>query len=703
MRANLIWKTTTALAAVAFAMPVWAQAADQAPASQAASQGTDSGQLTDIVVTARKTTENNQRAPASIVAMNGTELAERGVTDLQSLDKVLPSATLRTQGSVVQVFIRGIGTRSDLPNFAGATVFNFNGITVQRYGTFGLTFDPDRIESIAGPQGTLYGASAAGGAINVFSARPTGDNSGYASVLVGDYDTVQASADQNVALTDKVSVRGSFDINRRGDSYFRDDLDTDNNYGVRLSMLIKPTDNLDINVFYNHVGDTGKPNNTLISIPLIQPGNPYYIPPTGSGGNPIDGAFTHQDNRSNIIGANVVWHAGENDFTYIPGYVNFISDIVHYSGNTGSLLQVYDHERQHSEELRWNRTAGAFKLSAGLFYSQDLINYNDSQINFTSPTKSSTTPLNVTSQRDLSEAAYAQVVYSATDRLRITAGGRISWDKMVATGTGAAGVPIDFNHSHAQPDYKLGVDYDLAPRVMVYANFQTGYIPFGYNPDVLGNPIVPESRLTAYSGGFKSRFFDNRVELNVEGFYYNYSNFQAIQFVATTGLSTVLSAKKSTILGVDVSARAQITPTTHFNLGALLQRPRYDDFSGVGYDYSGNELINAPKLNLQAGLDQTAHLGSFGKLVGEVDTHYESGHYGTFDNFLSGRQPRYTMTDFSLSWSPVGDRFTIQGYVHNIENAVVFTTLSAGKTATAPGHSGLEAPRTYGVRLSARW
>ena len=96
-------------------------------------------------------------------------------------------------------------------------------------------------------------------------------------------------------------------------------------------------------------------------------------------------------------------------------------------------------------------------------------------------------------------------------------------------------------------------------------NVQTGYIPFGYNPDVNPVEIIPESLLFAVSGGVKARFLDNRLEINVEGFHYGYKNFQAIQFITAVGRSTVLKAQKATIHGVDLSVRARVTPTTQIN------------------------------------------------------------------------------------------------------------------------------------------
>ena len=658
--------------------------------------------LSDIVVTARKTTENNQKAPASIVAVDADELVERGVTDLQSIIKVLPSANLRTQGSIVQVFIRGIGTRTDLPNFSAASAFLYNGVVMPRSGTFGLLFDVERIESIAGPQGTLYGGSAAGGAVNLFSAVPAANFDGRGDIAYGSFDSVRVSAAQNFALSDALSARAAVQINRR-DSYFGRDLDTVHVNSGRVALSYNPSSDLSVRLNYTHVLDTGEPNNSLIQIPFRNPADPYFIPATGTAGNPVTGAVTSQRNRSDILSANADFSFGDNDFSYIGGYVDFVTDIDRFSGTLGRLLLIDDAEKQFSQELRWNRVAGPFSLSAGLFYLHDEISYRTRQGVFTSPTASTTTQANRTQQTNKNSAIFGQVVYSISDAVRATAGGRVSRDSIDATGAGSGNVPINFRRSQTRGDYKLGFDFDLAPRVLLYANLQSGYIPFGYNPDIAPNALVQESQLTAYSGGFKSRLFDNKLELNVEGFYYVYKDFQAIQFISATATSTVLNAPKSTILGVDIGLRAELSPTTTINGGIVLERAKYDEFSGVGYNFDGNQLINAPDAKLQGGIEQRVPLGRAGELSARLDSLHSSSYFGSFNNFPNSRQPRFTKTDFTLTYRLPGDVFQVQAFVRNIEDTPVYTTLGPGATVAATGSSSLELPRNYGVRLAAKW
>ncbi|WP_298163261.1 TonB-dependent receptor [Brevundimonas sp.] len=704
-----LWGSAASALVLGLTGPVAAQANPQAD-TQAASQDAapqEESQLDEIVVTARKTSENNQRAAATIVAVSGEELSNRGVSDPQALEKFLPSASLRRQGPVTQVFIRGVGTRSDLPNFAAASALTYNGLIVQRYGTFGLTSDLDRVESIAGPQGTLYGGNAAGGAVNLFSARPRNDGSGRASLEVGDFEAFRASVAANVSLTDDLSGRVGFDYNTR-DAYYSAGINTQNNYSGRAGLLYSPSDDFSTYIFYNHARDTGRPITTLVASPFANP-DPYQLRTTGVNGNPIDGRFTRQDNVSDIIGTNVDFNIGGNEFTYIGGYIDFTADYEYYVGLTGNQLQVFDHERQFSQELRWNRTLGNLKLSSGLFYLRNLTEFNDSQLRFTSATASTRVLLNITDQENTTTAAYAQGVLSLSDRLRVTLGGRVTRDTIDAEGVGAiaagqtVGPRIDFDRGATHTDYKIGVDYDLAEQVLVYANLQSGYIPFGYNPDVAPTPIVPESQLTAYSAGVKSRFFDNRLEVNAETYYYEYENFQAIQFVNETGRSTVLNAESSTIYGLDLSIRARVTPDTSLNAAMVLQRARYETFNGVGYNFNDNQMINAPDLVVQAGIQHTFSLGTAGDLEARADTFYSDGHFGSFNNFPNSRQQSYSKTDVSITYTPPSGMWNVQAFVRNLEDEAVYTALQAGTTITASGSGGLEAPRTVGVRFGVNW
>src|SRR3546814_9365812 len=86
-----------------------------------------------------------------------------------------------------------------------------NGIVLPRYGTMVALFDLSCVQQIAGPQGTLYGGSAAGGAINLLSMKPSADFSGDLLLDGGNYDQVHMAANQNLRASDQLSFRVSAD------------------------------------------------------------------------------------------------------------------------------------------------------------------------------------------------------------------------------------------------------------------------------------------------------------------------------------------------------------------------------------------------------------------------------------------------------------------------------------------------------------
>jgi iron complex outermembrane receptor protein len=705
MKLKLRLATSAALFSAFSAPAIASQTTDPASATDGreSAVAADSAQagVDDIIVTAQKTSENAQKSPISIVAVSGAELESRGVAELQDLQKVVPSANLLEQGNLIQVFVRGIGTRNDVPNFAASSAYLYNGVTIPRYGNGGLIFDLGRVESIAGPQGTLYGGTAAGGAVNAYSRLPAFDLAGSASVELTNYNGVYINAAQNIRLADNAAIRLAGTFGKRSSFYGRD-LDEPESWSGRVTLLWEPSSTFSAQIFYTHVEDKGEPSNTLVINPLVRPSDPWFIRATGTAGNEVSGAFTRQDSHSDILSANFEFEIGDNRFTYIPAYFDATTDFAKFLGGTGSRgLQVFNHERQVTQEFRWNRRIGPVELIAGIFYLNDQIDYNHGTLSFSPPLNTVRTQVNATDQANESKSIFGQATISATDSLRITLGGRISRDRINAAGLGTNARPFNFRRSEGHTDFKIGVAYDVAPAILAYANMQTGYIPFGYDTDSgIPTAVVPTSKLTAYSAGLKSRFLDNRIEINTELFYYDYKNFQAIVFDNATATSTVLNAPLARLKGVDVNIRAKPVYGLNMFAGVVYNDARYIDFKGVAaagpYNYNGNQLINAPEWSAVFGADYSLTLAGFGQLNARIDGRHSSSYYGNFTNVATQRQEAFTIFDASLAFTTSDDGWEIRAFVKNIGDQPVFNTLSAGS-------GSLQAPRTYGIRLSKDW
>lgn len=690
----------------AFCLMVTAPASAFAQAAQSERDQTKEVGLSDIVVTARKTTENNQKAPASITVVDSVALTGAGIKVPTDLEKLLPSASLRIEGAVAQTYIRGVGSNLDFPYTSPAAAITLNGIILPRYGTMGALFDLSSVQQIAGPQGTLYGGSAAGGAINLLTMKPASDFVGDLLVDGGNYGQAHIVANQNLRASDDLSVRLSADYNRH-DGYQSHGLDAADRLEGRVSALFTPGSDLTALLFVSGyrekgaMGDHGIPNVR----PL--PDDPWKVPATSAAGNPVT-ALPRNDHIY-IAGANIDWRIGDGTITYIPGYVRVKNNYDFWvngpAGRDSAILSIRNDETQHSQELRWNQTFGRLKLSAGGFWLRNRTHYTYGIAVAVLPAELGyfvrIPVLGDFNQTRTGYSGFASATYAPTDEFRLTAGGRVSRDRLTAAGLGAAG-PFTFRKSQSTVDWKAGAEYDVAPRIMLYGNIQTSYIPFGYNPDA-GDPAeeLKRSKLLAFSGGFKSRLLDNTLEINNEFYYYDYKNFQAFTVSQLTFLSTPALAQKSRIYGSELTLRWNVASDTKIDASLVAQNARYTRFAGPGYDYSGFRMASAPVLNVVVGLQQELDFGSSGRLTGRVSTQYNSGfwssflHQGTF-------QKAFTRTDLLLSYTPNAGSWSIQGYINNVENSAVF----GGIGPTSPGQPGtgpLSSPRTFGLRLSIGW
>lgn len=191
----------------------WAQTA---PASSAAV--VDDGGLEEIVVTAQRRSENLQKVPVVVTAVAPEVLEARNVSTLQDLPKLTPSLTVQNQASNVTPFIRGVGSTVTGAGQAASVATYVDGVYISTLTS--AAFDLDNVEQVQvleGPQGSLYGRNATGGAIVVTTRtpRPGDDFSGRARVEFGNYDNRGGSAIVSGGLGDSLAFSLNASIRKR--------------------------------------------------------------------------------------------------------------------------------------------------------------------------------------------------------------------------------------------------------------------------------------------------------------------------------------------------------------------------------------------------------------------------------------------------------------------------------------------------------
>ena len=186
-----------------------ARAAD-APVQTATGAGNPLG---DVVVTARYRSENLQKTPIAITALNGGQLEARGFNNIVDVTKVAPNVTLQAAGASAGksavAYIRGVGQSDFTLSFEPGVGFYLDDVY---FGTiFGAMFDladVDHVEVLRGPQGTLFGKNNEGGAVRIFTTQARGSNTGYLEAGYGNYNRVGLKGAYDLSLIpDKLALR----------------------------------------------------------------------------------------------------------------------------------------------------------------------------------------------------------------------------------------------------------------------------------------------------------------------------------------------------------------------------------------------------------------------------------------------------------------------------------------------------------------
>ena len=328
-----------------------AQNATSASPSGAASS--DSA-LEEVIVTAEKSSESLQEAPAAISAVSEADLADRGVTDIRALDTFVPSLKTNAEGTATQMFIRGIGKQYDQARLPDAVGMVVDGVLVPQHSSALALFDVQSVEVLPGPQGTLYGGSAIGGIVQVATNRPSRDGETSLMVETGDYGLRHIVAVENDPISSDWAVRAAYSGNYR-EGYNNNGTFNDNASALRLSSLYDPADGpvslyLSASYSVDHFRQA-----TAIYHPFPQ-GNGYTFLPNDAASalfyppNGVSNSIGDTVQQVSILTGKLDWRlGGDVTLTYTPGYLrqaNPGSDPFQEADHRCGLSAVLPLERQ---------------------------------------------------------------------------------------------------------------------------------------------------------------------------------------------------------------------------------------------------------------------------------------------------------------------------------------------------------------------
>lgn len=337
-------------------------------------------------------------------------------------------------------------------------------------------------------------------------------------------------------------------------------------------------------------------------------------------------------------------------------------------------------------------------------------------------------------------AAFGQVTYSLTDAFRLTGGLRWSRDKQEqfylctitlggvlqncdASLATAVGSNTSFRNAVSIVQYKVGFEYDLTPKSLLYGHVASGFKQGGVNYTAPPLPFKPE-HLTAFEVGSKNRFLDNHLTLNLAGFYYKYRDYQYSAPLdgplGTSGetasiFGVILNAGSTNIYGAEAELLASPWKGGRFTATLNWLHARYgqaclgsnpfvgDNSTDVGctaaqpHSLTGKQIQNAPNWSGTVGFEQSLYVGP-GSVIAGVDTRWSSSLFVSPEQYLPGAfQKAYTVTSARLRYETRGGRWSVGAWVNNIEN-------KAQTTGVFPLYRRfVSAPRTYGLTTEVKF
>ena len=617
--------------------------------SPAAPQGDTGTAPGEIVVTANKRSESVLKVPATIAVLGGNDLKTVGVNNVNDIQNVVPSVNIGTGAFGTNVSIRGVTSTDETSKGELGIAFNIDGAFVGRGQEQGIAFfDLERVEVLKGPQGTLYGRSSTGGAINVITKKPVlGETSGYAKAELGNYNTRRLEGAINLPLGDMFALRFAGSYNHR-DGYL-DPTDitvsgsptANNGAGPttidlkgdglpkkndqkdqtgRASLLFQPSDNVHATVVatVGHLGGAG--NGTALENNLEGDGTgrldiiPNYVPSF------VRENFTNFNEQLN-------WKFGGNVQFDLLGNEQHFKDHSQNTGNgnpfdTGNPtappsfgLDDYHgiFDTNQVEARLSNVDTGFIDYVVGANYYHEKIQESDH--NWTAPitpdgTLSDTTQWNssidpVNTTKHESYGFFGQFTLHFTDKFSAVAGARYTHDESNRVGTFAVGnVPgctypndcIGGPNNGTERDHKVtwrvGLNYQATPRDLFYASVATGFKAGGFNDfDPSTNSVAPygPEQLTAYEIGYKGRP-TSKLTVSLSGYYYDYAKDQInglTLFPTPAGVVGVLFTQLAPVkmYGSEAELHYQLDHATTLNVSVAYEHSKIKELMAGSLGY----------------------------------------------------------------------------------------------------------------------
>jgi iron complex outermembrane recepter protein len=677
----------------------------------------------ETMVTAAKVGERDvQTLPMAISAVSDTELERLGITTVDQAVALAPSATFTQNTNFGQLSIRGIGTNAVFAGADPSSVMYLDGVYLARPAmAFVELLDLDRIEVLRGPQGTLHGRNAVGGAMNLISNPPTNEFEGSAGLTFGNLGALRAVARASGPLKrDRVMGRVAF-LRGVEDGYVHDlehpdhPLGGDDVTAARGQMQVVFDRRTNLLLSSDVTDQSGTPltfNKVLAVKPGFQVDNPADLHEVRTS---VPGRQHQQQ-----YGASARLTTALTPSTTLVSLTAFRkldysfaldSDITEIDFSTIDLLES---QHQLSEEITVSHQRSWLTWVAGVF----LFGEADDQSSVTTQ-RPAGIDIRLHPRVDAtSRAVFGQASIRLTSPLSATVGLRYTHERKDIDNEGGRyrlddpntpvpGSVYSYSDSatHAAWTPKFGLEMTLPRGALTYVSASRGFKSGGFNfsSTAPGRGFAPEFAWS-YEAGLKSTLMNGRSRFGVAAFVMDYTNLQ-VQAGIQPGVFDIRNAASATIRGVEVEN------TTRFGHGMeagghlTWLDATYDDYIAVAVggttgDVSGNRLNNAPEWGGRLWVEWTGAIGPSGRLTLTADATGQSTVFYTPFNDTIQRQSPYGLLGVRAEYGPSHRRWSVNAYLRNVTNTdYIMATFGTAPVAFG-GRPG--ATRQFAIELAVR-
>jgi iron complex outermembrane receptor protein len=668
-----------------------------------------------VIVTADRTGERDlQNVPAAVTALSDRQLQQREARTIADVAGVVPSVTFAQNTGFAQLTIRGIGSNNIFTGSDPSSAVYIDGVYLARpAGVLGDFLDLARVEVLRGPQGTLYGRNAVGGAINLITKLPTNERTFSARLVLGSFQTSRAEINLSGPIVPgRIMASGSV-LRGVSDGFVRDldnpvrplgGTDVTAARGT-LRVLLNERSELRVTGDFAHRDPTPLFYSKVLAVkPGFTVDNPADLHDVRTS-TPADSRHIHYGGSAQLIwrpspGTELtsVFAARELDYRF-----RIDSDI---SELNLSVANAHEIHHQVSEELTVTSTRAGLRWTGGVFLFKDV----DRQ-----PTLSEFIASGLTARLDPtvktgSIAAFGQATVDLGSRLSGTLGIRYSRDRKTIDNAGGSNIgdavlsAFQYHDSSVVTAWtpKFGLEFPLHEETLAYASITRGFKSGGFNISATsaGRGFAPEWAWT-YEGGVKSSVLSQRVTLNGALYFTDYTDLQ-VQTPIRPGVVDIANAATATIRGVEVEGQAH--PATAWTVGGHLAwlDARYDRYTAVSpvgapVDVAGRRLSNAPEWSGRMWLEYARSVGHVGALSLLVDLVRQSTVCFTPMNDEIQRQGPYGLVNANVTIRP-RQHWSVGFYARNLTGTGYITGTSSVPPPAIGGRPG--EPRQLGVQLN---